>query len=45
MWIHKTAVLARIFGCTSEIFDGNVSTLSSLRAMVRVRLTKQDFEN
>ena len=32
------------FDCTPEIFDNSVSTLASLGAMVRVRLTKQDFE-
>ena len=45
MWIHVTAILARIFDCTPEIFDDSVPTLASLGAMVQVRLTKQAFEN
>ena len=45
MWIHRTAILARIFGCTPKIFDDSVSTLASLGAMARVRLTKPAFEN
>ena len=39
MWIHRTAILARMFDCTPEIFDDSVSTLASLR------LTKQAFQN
>ena len=35
MWIRST----------TEIFDDHVSTLTSLGAMVQVRLTKQAFEN
>ena len=45
MAIHKTAILARIFDCTPEIFDDGVSTSASLSAMVQVRLTKQAFGN
>ena len=45
MWIHMTAILARIFDCTLKIFDDCVPTLASLGAMVQVRLTKQAFEN
>ena len=44
MWIHRT-ILARIFDCTREVFDDRVFTLASLGAMVRVRLTKEAFEN
>ena len=32
MWIHRTAILARIFDCTPQIFDVSVSTLASLGA-------------
>ena len=39
MWIHRIAMLARIFGGPPEIFEGSVS------AMVQVRRTKQAFEN
>ena len=45
MWIHRTAMLARIFDRTPESFDGSVSALASLGAMVQVRLTTQAFEN
>ena len=45
MWIHRTAILARIFDCTPEIFADSVFTLASLGAKVQVRLTKQAFEN
>ena len=45
MWIHGTAILARIFDSTPEIFDDSMSTLVSLGAMVQVRLTKQAFKN
>ena len=45
MWIHRTAILARIFDCTPENFDDSVSTFAFLGAMVQVRLTKQAFEN
>ena len=41
MWIHRTAILARIIDCTPQNFDDSVSTLTSLGAMVQVRLTKQ----
>ena len=44
VWMHRTAILARVFDCTPEIFD-SVSTLASLGAMVQVRLTNQAFEN
>ena len=40
MWVHRTAILARIFDSTPEIFDDRVSTLAFLGAMVQVRLTK-----
>ena len=26
MWIHRTAILARIFDCSPKIFDDSVST-------------------
>ena len=45
MWIHRTAILARIFDCTPEIFDESVFTLASLGAMVQIMLTKQALEN
>ena len=45
MWIHRTAILDRMFDCTPEIFDDSVSTLASLGAIFQVRLTKQAFEN
>ena len=45
MWIHRTAILARIFDCTPEIFDESVFMLASVAAMVQVRLTKQALEN
>ena len=45
MWIHRTAILSRIFDCTTEIFDDSVSMLASLQVMVHERLTKQAFEN
>ena len=45
MSVHTTAILARIFDRTPEMFDDSVSTLASLGAMVQVRLTKQAFEN
>ena len=44
MWIHRTAILARIFDGTPDIFDDSVFALASLGAMVQVRLTKQAFE-
>ena len=45
MWIHRTAILARIVDCAPEIFDDSVFTLASLGAMVQVRISKQAFEN
>ena len=45
MWIQSTAILARSFDCTPEIFADSAFTLASLGAMVQVRLTKQAFEN
>ena len=45
MWIDRTAILARSFDCTPEIFDETVFTLASLGAVVQVRLTKQASEN
>ena len=45
MWIHRTAILARIVDCTLDVFDDNVFTLAFLGAMVQVRLTKQALEN
>ena len=45
MWIHRAAILARIFDSAHEIFDDTVFTLASLGAMVQVRLTRQAFEN
>ena len=41
MWIHRTAILARIFDCTPEIFDDSVLTFAPLGALVQVRLTMQ----
>ena len=41
MWIHKTAILARIFDRTPrEIFDDGVFTLASFGAMVQVKAHK-----
>ena len=33
LWIHKTAVLARILDCTPEVFDSCLSTLVSLNSL------------
>ena len=41
----RTAILARVFDCSPEIFDDSVSTLASLGAMARVRPTKPAFQN
>ena len=45
MWIHKTAILARIFDCTPEVFDDRESTLVSFGAIVHIRLMKQALKN
>ena len=45
MWIHRTAIFARIFDRTPEMFDDSVSMWASLGAMVQVRLTKHALEN
>ena len=50
VWIHKTAVLARTFDCTPEVFESCMSTLLSLGAILeasdgQIRLTKHALES
>ena len=38
---RQAAIFARVFDCTSDIFDDSVFALVSLGAMVQVKLTKR----